>query len=343
MKLIRTQDAVGHVLCHDLTRIVKDVCKGPAFRKGHVVQEEDIPLLLSMGKEHLYVWEMQEGMLHENEGAERLYQIAAGSDPLFAPTPVKEGKIEVIAQMDGLLLVDQARLKAVNALGELMIATRHGHLPVKKGDKLAGTRVIPLIIAEEKLNRAQELAGDRPILSLHPFHAKKVGIVTTGSEVQKGLITDTFTPVLVDKVAEYGGTVMGHTLPGDDSAAITADILALHEQGAELILCSGGMSVDPDDKTPLAIKNSGARVVSYGAPVLPGAMLMVAYLPDGTPVVGLPGCVMYAKRTVFDLILPLLVADVPVTAEDLAAMGHGGLCLNCPTCHYPNCGFGKGW
>ena len=341
MKLIRTEDAVGHVLCHDMTRIVKGESKGPAFRKGHVVATEDIPMLLSMGKEHLYVWEVEPGMLHENEAAEVLYSLCAG--PNMSRSEVKEGKIEAIADMDGLLLIDIERLKAVNALGELMVATRHSHFPVKKGDKLAGTRIIPLVIKGEKLEQAKSVAGEKPLLELKPFHPKKVGIVTTGSEVQKGLIKDTFTPVLVDKVGEYGCEVIGQVCPGDDHEAITAAILELKAKGAELVLCSGGMSVDPDDKTPLAIKNTGARIVSYGAPVLPGAMLMVAYLDGDVPVVGLPGCVMYAKRTVFDLVLPLLMADVPVTADDLAAMGHGGLCLNCEICTFPNCGFGKGW
>ena len=341
MKLIRTEDAVGHVICHDMTRIVKGESKGPAFHKGHIVREEDIPMLLSMGKEHLYVWEKEPGMLHEDEAAQLLYQLCAG--PNMAPSEVKEGKIELIAQCDGLLLVNVERMKQVNALGELMIATRHSHFPVKKGDKLAGTRIIPLLIQEEKLAAAKAAAGDTPLLELHPFRALKVGIVTTGSEVQKGLIQDTFTPVLEAKVAEYGGEVIGQVCPGDDNAAITAAILAFYRQGAQLVLCSGGMSVDPDDKTPLAIKNTGARVVSYGAPVLPGAMLMLAYLEGGVPVVGLPGCVMYAKRTIFDLVLPSLVAGVPITADDMAAMGHGGLCLNCDVCTFPNCSFGRGW
>ena len=341
MKLIRTEDAVGHVLCHDMTRIVKGESKGPAFRKGHVVAREDIPMLLSMGKENLYVWEVEPGMLHEDEAAELLYALCAGEH--MARGEIKEGKIEAIAAVDGLLLVDIERLKAVNALGELMIATRHSHFPVKKGDKLAGARVIPLVIRREKLEQAKAAAGERPLLELKPFRPRKVGIVTTGSEVRNGLIKDTFTPVLVDKVGEYGCQVMGQICPGDDHEAITAGILELRSKGAELILCSGGMSVDPDDRTPLAIRNTGAQVVSYGAPVLPGAMLMVAYLEGEVPVVGLPGCVMYAKRTVFDLVLPLLMADVAVTAGDLAAMGHGGLCLNCQICTFPNCGFGRGW
>ncbi|SBW04948.1 Molybdopterin binding domain protein [uncultured Eubacteriales bacterium] len=341
MKLIRTEDAVGHVLCHDMTRIVKGETKGPAFRKGHVVTAQDIPMLLSMGKENLYVWEVEPGMLHENEAAELLYALCAG--PNMCRSEVKEGKIEVIAECDGLLLVDVERLKKVNSLGELMIATRHSRFPVKKGDKLAGTRIIPLLIHEDKLAAARGAAGERPLLELRPFRSKKVGIVTTGSEIQKGLIQDTFTPVLVEKVGEYGCEILGQICPGDDHTAITAAILELRRQGADLVLCSGGMSVDPDDKTPLGIKNTGARVVSYGAPVLPGAMLMLAYLDGEIPVVGLPGCVMYAKRTVFDLVLPSLIADAPITADDLAAMGHGGLCLNCDVCTYPNCGFGKGW
>ena len=239
-------------------------------------------------------------------------------------------------------MVDAERLKRVNSLDALMIAARHGGFGVKKGDKLAGTRVIPLVIEREKVEAARAVAGERPLLELHPFTPKKVGIVTTGSEVQKGLIQDAFTPVLKKKVAEYGCEVMGQVCPGDDTAAITAAILDFQAHGAGLVLCSGGMSVDPDDKTPLAIRNTGARVVTYGAPVLPGAMLMVSYLNQTVPVVGLPGCVMYAKRTVFDLVLPLLMAGVPVTKDYIAALGHGGLCLDCPVCTFPQCGFGRG-
>lgn len=341
MKLIRTEDAVGHVLCHDITQIVKGVTKDAAFRKGHIVTEEDIPVLLSLGKDNLYIWEKEPGMLHENEAAEFLYRICAGENML--PSPVKEGKIELSAACDGLLLIDVKRLQAINAIGEIMIATRHSHFPVKAGDKLAGTRVIPLTIREEKLQLAKVLAGDQPLLSLQPFTSKKVGLVTTGNEVYYGRIKDTFTPVIREKLAEYDTELIGHIVVDDDHEKITAAILTLLDKGAQLILCTGGMSVDPDDKTPLAIKNTGARIVSYGAPVLPGAMLMVAYTQAGTAILGLPGCVMYAKRTVFDLVLPLVMADEPITAQDLASMGHGGLCLSCSTCTFPNCGFGKGW
>ena len=342
MKEIRTQDAVGSILCHDITQIIKDVKKGVLFKKGHVITEEDIPLLLSVGKEHLYVWEKKEGILHENEGAEILYRICAGTG--MHGTEAREGKIELIADIDGLLKIRRDALVRVNSLGEMMIASRHGDFPVKKGDKIAGTRIIPLIIEQEKMDRAVETAGNEPLFSILPFKKKKAAIVTTGSEVKKGLIEDTFTPVLEEKLREYDAQIIGRTTPGDDKAQITEDILSFIRQGAELVICSGGMSVDPDDRTPGAISDTGARVVTYGAPVLPGAMLMLAYYEyEGRtiPILGLPGCVMYAKRTVFDLILPRIMADDPVAASEIAAYGEGGLCLGCGTCTFPNCGFGK--
>jgi molybdenum cofactor synthesis domain-containing protein len=265
---------------------------------------------------------------------------------------VKEGKIELSAECDGLLKVHQDGLKAVNGFGQMMIATRHGNFEVHKGDKLAGTRIIPLVIEEEKMEAARQkamaLTGTRPILTLLPFVHKKVGIVTTGNEVFYGRIEDTFTPVIEEKIGRYDTEVIAHETFEDNDTKVTASILRMIEQGADVVICTGGMSVDPDDKTPLAIKNTGARIVSYGAPVLPGAMFLIAYYevqgenPRTVTIMGLPGCVMYSKKTIFDLILPRVMADDEVTAEDLAALGEGGLCLNCKICTFPNCGFGKG-
>ena len=326
MKEIRTEDAVGHVLCHDLTRIVKDVEKGAAFRKGHIVTEQDIPQLLAMGKEHLFVWEKDETMYHEDEAAEILRQVCQNA--YMKASEAKEGKIELTAQCDGLFRVDVARLDAINEIDEIMIATRHSNTAVRTGDKLVGTRVIPLVIQKEKMELVRQAAGQTPIAQLLPFHPYRVGIVTTGSEVYRGRIKDTFTPVIVEKV--------------EDKAQITESIWQMKREGAEVILCTGGMSVDPDDRTPAAIRDTGARIVTYGAPVLPGAMFLLAYLDDGTPIMGLPGCVMYAKATIFDLVLPRIAAGVPVTKQEIAHMGNGGLCLGCPVCHYPICSFGKG-
>ena len=340
MKCINTTDAVGHVLCHDITRIVKDVVKDAAFRKGHVVTEEDIPVLLSIGKDHLYVWEKDENMLHENEAAQILYGVCKNEN--MHPTPVKEGKIELIADCEGLFTVDVDRLNAINELDEVMIATRHTNYPVKAGDKLVGTRVIPLVIDKEKMEKVKEVAGDKPLVTLTPFCKKKAAIVTTGNEVYHGRIKDTFTPVIVEKLARYGIEVCGHVVCDDNKEKITKAVLDFKESGVDMVICSGGMSVDPDDKTPGAIKDTGARIVTYGAPVLPGAMFLLGYFEDGTAVMGLPGCVMYASTTVFDLVLPRVAAGIEVTRKDIAHMGNGGLCLGCPVCHFPNCGFGNG-
>ena len=351
MKLIQTVDAEGAVLCHDITQIIKGVTKDAVFRKGHIVTKEDIPVLLSVGKDQLYVWEKEEGMLHENEAAEILCGMCKGEH--MERSQVKEGKIELTAGCRGLLKVNDAGLIAVNGFGQMMIATRHGNTMVKAGDKLAGTRIIPLVIEEEKMEAAGKAAMEatkgRPILELKPFLHKKVGIITTGNEVYYRRIQDTFTPVIEEKLKEFDTEIIDHVTWNDDDKKVTNSILDMIHKGADVVICTGGMSVDPDDKTPLAIKNTGARIVSYGAPVLPGAMFLLAYYevieenPRTVAIMGLPGCVMYAKRTIFDLVLPRVMADDEVTAEDLGALGQGGLCLNCDFCTFPNCGFGKGW
>ena len=338
MKLIRTEDAVGSVLCHDITQIIPGVVKDAVFRKGHVVTEEDVPVLLSVGKEHLYVWEKQEGMLHENDAAEVLRQVCQGEH--MNASEAKEGKIELTAQCDGLLKINREKLNEVNALGQIVLASRHGNFPVKKGDKIVGMRVVPLVIEEEKMNHVKELCGEEPIFTILPFHQMKVGIVTTGSEVYHGRITDKFTPVVKAKLEEAGMEVLGNVLCDDDSQMVTDAISEWIAKGAEFVVCTGGMSVDPDDRTPLSIRNATDEVITYGAPVLPGAMFMLAYKSE-IPVVGLPGCVMYARRTIFDLVLPRIAAGERLSVEDFTVLGEGGLCLNCEVCTYPNCGFGK--
>lgn len=339
MRRIETIHAVGHVLCHDLTRIVPGEWKGAQFRKGHVVTREDIPMLLSMGKEHLFVWEMDENHLHENDAALRLGALC--QNDWMQAGDIREGKLELSAMCDGLLTVDTKRLAAINALTDIMIATRHTNTAVKTGDKLCGTRVIPLVVEKSLIEEAERIGGGVPLLTLTPFQPLTAGIVTTGNEVFKGLIQDKFTPVVEQKLAAFGVQVTRHALTDDAPEHIAAAIAEMRAAGVGLILCTGGMSVDPDDMTPAAIRNSGARIITYGAPVLPGAMLMLGYFPDGVPILGLPGCVMYAKATVFDLLLPRVVAGVEIQKADIVALGCGGLCLNCPVCTYPNCGFGK--
>jgi molybdenum cofactor synthesis domain-containing protein len=341
MKQIRTKDAVGHIICHDITRIIKDKEKGVVFKKGHVVTAADIPVLLSVGKENLYVWERSEGMLHEDEAAKIL--AAACQNKNMSLSEPSEGKIEIFATAAGLFVVDVARLNKINSIDNMMIATRHTLQYVKSGDKLAGTRIIPLVIEQEKMALISQIADSQnPILSLLPIKRKNIGIVTTGSEVYKNRITDTFTPVIVDKIKAFGAKMTQHTVVGDDKEQIQTAILEMKERGAKLIICTGGMSVDPDDLTPAAIRDCGVNIVTYGAPVLPGAMFLLGYFSDGVPVLGLPGCVMYAKATIFDMILPRVLADMNVTKQDIVKLGNGGLCLGCSVCHYPNCGYGKG-
>ena len=342
MKEIKTTEAVGHILCHDLTQIIKGVTKDARFRKGHIVTEEDIPVLLSMGKEHLFVWENDGTMLHEDEAADILRSLAQNKG-MNASAP-KEGKIELTAEYDGVLEVDVERLDNLNDLDDIAIATLPQHMPVKAGTKLAGMRVIPLVIAKEKMEQAKSAAGNTPLLELHPYKPMKVGVVTTGSEVYNGLIKDTFTPVIEAKLKKFGLKMDEHRLSDDGIECTLEKIRELIGLGMEMIICTGGMSVDPDDKTPAAIKATGAKIITYGAPVLPGAMFLLSYYEsDGRkiPILGLPGCVMYAATTIFDIVLPRLAAGIEVTRKDIRHLGAGGLCQNCQVCHYPNCGFGK--
>lgn len=339
MKLMKTEDAVGQILCHDITQIIKGVTKDAVFRKGHVIREEDIPVLLSVGKDHIYIWENNENMLHENDAAEILYDICKNDH--MRPSGIKEGKIELIAECDGVLKIDRKKLVAINSLGEMMIASRHGDFPVKAGDKIAGTRIIPLVIEKEKMERAREVSAGGPVFTILPYQKKKVGIVTTGNEVFYGRIQDTFTPVIEEKLSDYDVQIIGHECSDDNHENISACIRKLLENGADMIICTGGMSVDPDDKTPAAIRSVASRVVTYGAPVLPGAMFLLAYYGEDIPVMGLPGCVMYAKKTIFDLVLPRIMAGEILTKEDFDILGEGGLCLTCDVCTFPACGFGK--
>lgn len=337
MKSINVEDAVGIVLCHDITKIVPGEFKGVAFKKGHIIKEEDIEVLLSLGKKHIYVWEDSEGVVHENEAAQMLKNLTAGEGLVFSD--IKEGKIEFFAEIDGILKIDKDVLFELNSLDDIIVSTIHNNTVVKKGCKVAATKVVPLIIKKEKIERAERLVKDK-IIKVLPINKKKTAIITTGSEVYSGRIKDAFGPVLKNKLSEYGCEVLGQSILSDDLHNIEDTINMWLEKGAEMILCTGGMSVDPDDLTPTAIKNTGAELVTYGTPVLPGAMLLLAYKGD-IPIMGLPGAVIFSKRTVFDLLLPRVLTGEKLNKSDIAAYGHGGLCINCEVCTFPNCGFGK--
>lgn len=336
-KTIPVSEAVGTVLCHDITRIEPGGDKGPVFRKGHIVTEADIPVLLSVGKENLYVFEPAPGQLHENDAAIRIGNAVVGQNLHFSD--IKEGRINFIADVHGLLRVDVDALTRVNSCDEIILATLHTMQEVRKGQAVGGTRIIPLLIEEEKI-RHLEAQVSGPVLEVLPFRPLRIGIVTTGNEVYHGRIKDAFGPVLQKKFEALGSTVMGQTFTDDTLEMTSGAIRAFIEQGAEMVVCTGGMSVDPDDRTPAAIRAAGAQVVTYGAPTFPGAMFLLSYIGD-IPVLGLPGCVMYYKASIFDLIVPRLMAGVPVTRKDIAALGHGGFCSSCGECRYPLCAFGK--
>ena len=338
MKQVHVQEAVGTVLAHDLTQIIPGEYKGPKFRKGHEITEDDIPVLLSMGKKHLFVLEKDDTDVHENEAAYRIASKAAGEN--ISLSEPSEGKIELRAEVDGLLRIDRERLYKLVAQDEIMFATIHDNVVVRKGQKLAGTRIIPLFVAEAVMQKAEEILADGPLVSIAPLKNMRVGIVTTGSEVYSGLIEDAFGPVLVKKFGALGSTVVKQLFADDDEDMIADCIRQLVDEGMDIIGITGGMSVDPDDRTPSGIRKAGGEVISYGAPVLPGAMFMLSYIGD-VPVVGLPGCVMYSRTSIFDLIVPRLLAGERVSKADINRLAVGGLCLNCETCTYPVCGFGK--
>jgi hypothetical protein len=255
---------------------------------------------------------------------------------------VKEGKIELFATEDGVFTVDVDRLDTLNDLPDIMVATRHNNSPVNAGDKLGGTRIIPLLIDRKRIQEAQALVGKEPLMRLTPYRKNlKAGIVTTGNEVFHGRITDKFTPVVEKKLAALGVPLTERRISDDSTENIVKAIAEVRASGVDIVLCTGGMSVDPDDRTPAAIRDSGANIITYGAPVLPGAMFLLGYYDDGVPVMGLPGCVMYSRASIFDIVLPRVVAGMPISRRDLTRLGNGGLCLQCEVCTYPNCGFGK--
>jgi len=339
MKEVSVYDAVGKVLGHDLTQIIPGEFKGSKFKKGHVIREEDIEVLLSMGKQHLYVVDKEESDIHEDEAARRIASAAAGKGiRLVAPG---EGKIELIAEYDGLLKINTAMLNQLIDQDEIMFASIHENQLVKAGQKVAGTRVIPLFVNESIVKGAEKVCLC-PMIEVLPLRSLKIGLVTTGSEVYSGKIKDAFGPVLEKKFSALGSTVVRQLFADDDEHMIADCINQLIREGVDMVGVTGGMSVDPDDKTPTGIRTAGGHIVTYGAPVLPGAMFMLAYIGH-VPVVGLPGCVMYSRVSIFDLVVPRILAGEVPTRGDIKKLAHGGLCLNCKDCTYPNCGFGKAY
>jgi molybdenum cofactor synthesis domain-containing protein len=341
IKTISLEEAVGTQLAHDITEIRPGEFKGPAFRKGHTVCDEDLCRLQRLGKNHLYVIDLEADEIHENEAAAILAQALAGEGIVWENNP-REGKINLHAAWDGLLQVNVQALAAFNLVEEVMCATLHNHTLVQQGALVGGTRALPLIMKRAVIDRAAAIARQNgAVLSVAPLRQARAGLIITGNEVYHGLIQDRFTPVLSAKIESLGSEVAALAFAPDDAEAITRAIHSHLEEGCDLLLLSGGMSVDPDDVTRHAIRQAGATEMHYGSAVLPGAMFLVAYLGE-VPLLGVPACALHHRITTLDLVLPRILAGEKIGKLELALLGHGGLCRDCPECSYPHCPFGKG-
>jgi molybdenum cofactor synthesis domain-containing protein len=340
MRTLRVEEAVGMVLAHDLTKIVPGEFKGAAFRKGHVIKQADVEQLKSMGKNHINMLELVDGTIHENEAALRISS-AISSHGVFFEGP-SEGKVELKAKYKGLLKINIAALNQINDIEEIVVATMHNNTLVEAGQGLVATRIIPLVINEEKILKVEEIGKlcEGYVISVEPLNPMKIGLVITGTEVYEGRIKDGFAPVMKDKIRHYGCSLLDLKYCPDDLEVIEDTIAGMIAKGADIVLACGGMSVDADDVTPLAIKNIAEEVVSYGMPVIPGNMLMLAY-KGNTAILGIPGAAIFLKMTSMDIILPRILSGERLSRKDLTAYGHGGLCLGCKTCIYPMCPYGK--
>jgi len=337
MKKIPVEKAVGMILCHDITQIVPGKFKGRIFKKGHIIQQEDVEKLIKLGKEQIYIWEPIAGEIHEDEAALRIARAVSGEN--IGYDEPEEGKSTLKSKEKGLLKINSALLYKINSIKNISVASLPGNFKVEEGQKIAGARVIPLLIKEEKLKKIENLCLKRgKVFAVKNYKKMKAAIITNGNEIYKKKIQDKFGPIMKEKLNYFRAKYLGQTICPDDIEEIKKAIFHYKEKGADLIILTGGMSVDPDDLTPAAIKESGAKVVTYGTPVQPGNMFMMAYL-DNTVLLGVPGCVMYYKTTILDVVLPRIFTGEILTKQDFVKMGEGGFCLNCEVCRYPNCFF----
>lgn len=337
MKKLKIEDAIGKTLCHDISAM-RDGFKGAAFKRGHVITKEDIPAFLDLGKHTVFVWEDHAGEVHEEDAALRMAAMAPVEGAHY--TAPSEGKVLLIADTRGMFRVDTALQKEINSIGDITISSLPDHYPVEPGARLASMRIVPLVTREEQILKAEELCKDRKLLDLRPYNHLKVGVIITGSEVYSGRIKDKFEPVVREKLSQYPCDILDITLCDDDVDMITTASRQFIDQGADLLIYSGGMSVDPDDVTPTAISSLGADIVKYGLPAQPGNMTLVAYLGD-IALLGVPGAAISLPTTMFDVLLPQAFCGDKLTRNDLINLAEGGLCQLCKNCHFPNCTFGR--
>jgi len=337
MKKIPVGDAIGMALCHDITEM-NDGFKGVAFQRGHIIREEDVEHMLNIGKQTVFVWEDHAGEIHEDDCARRMAAMAPVEGAHY--TEPAEGKVLLLADRRGMLRVNTKLLNKLNAIGDLTICTLPDHYPVETGARLASMRIVPLVTKEAQILEAERLCAEEPLLRLLPYQQKKIGVIITGSEVYSGRIRDKFGPVVRAKMSQYPAEIVGITICDDDLEMIVDAAKAHLANGADFLIFTGGMSVDPDDLTPSAIGRLGADIITHGVPSQPGNMTLVAYLGD-VPILGVPGAAIKLPTTIFDVLLPQIFAGERLTKEDLLQLADGGLCQMCQSCHWPNCTFGR--
>ena len=337
MKKVNVEDAVGMTLCHDITAM-RDGFKGAAFRRGHVIRPEDIPQLLNLGKKHVFIWEENAGELHEEDCALRMAAMARVEGAHYEGP--SEGKVLLKADVRGMFRVDTDLLREINSIGDITISTLPDHYPAEPGARLASMRIVPLVTKEAQILQAEALCRERKLLDLRPYQPRKTGVIITGSEVYSGRIQDKFEPVVRAKLARYPGEILGVRICDDDLDMITGAAKDFLRMGADFLIFTGGMSVDPDDLTPTAIRRLGAEIITHGVPSQPGNMTLAAYLGD-TAILGVPGAAISLPTTMFDVLLPQIYAGDKLTKQELINLGDGGLCQQCKVCHFPNCTFGR--
>ena len=339
LKKVKTENAVGLVIGHDMTKTIPGVYDGPRFRRGDVIKKEDIPELLSMGKEHIYVIEKEEDQVHEEEAAIRIAKAIAGSN--LKMTDPRQGRVNMKATVDGLVKINRPLLYEIHNIEDIIIAARHNNVTCKAGEIVAGTKIIPLFTSEDDLKKLEDLCKEKgKVVDVLPFIPQKVGMIITGNEIFKGITEDKFAAVMRKKIEKLGSTVISEVVVLDDEDIIAQAVLDMKNKGCDVIVTCGGLSVDPDDVTAEGVEKSGARIISYGVPVMPGAMVLVAELGD-IPILGAPGAVIFKKTTILDVLLPRILAKDKITRQDIIELAHGGLCLDCEECVYPVCPFGK--
>jgi formylmethanofuran dehydrogenase subunit E len=342
LEAVPVEQAVGRRVLHDLTQIIPGQSKGPAVKQGEVITVGDLCRLQQMGRQHLYVMG-EDGpgpeWVHEDEAARAFARAMAGEGVTLTDQP-REGRVNLLAARDGLLVVDEARLERFNLVSGVMCASRAGYFPVTQGQTLAGTRAIPLFLPRADFMKALAVLEEGPLFSVRPLRRPRAGILVTGTEVFMGLVEDRFIDIITTKVERLQGQVVKSLIVPDDREAIKGGVQELLEAGIDLLVTTAGLSVDPDDVTRQGLVEAGATDLRYGAPILPGAMTLLARIGP-VQVMGVPACALFFKTTSFDLLLPRLLAGLSPSRRDLAKLGHGALCLECQTCTFPRCPFGK--